>query len=211
MKNLILVLLSGMLLFSCAPQIYKSANFDAVKQTQEVVAVVPFHASFDPQRLPKRIQGKDLDRVIMHTGYSLQKHAYYYIHNKTYIKGLSIQLQDISLTNDILEAAGIGYDDLMLMDKGELCELLGVDGVISGNIRMSKPMSDAAALVSGVLAGFWGPTNETYMTMTIHNKHESQLIWRYSFQARGSVGSSSEKISRKLIRNVSRHFPYTRN
>lgn len=175
-----------------------------------MVAVVPFHASFDPQRLPRGLRAEDLDQASMYTSYSLQKHAYYYLHNKAYIKGLSIQLQDIRVTNHILEAAGISFDDLMLMEKGELCEILGVDGVISGNIRMSKPMSDVAALTSGLLAGVWGSTNETYMTMTIHNRQDSQLIWRYSFQARGSIGSSSEKMTRKLIRNVSRHFPYGR-
>jgi hypothetical protein len=86
MKQLLLLLLSGWLLMSCAPQIYKSANFDTIKQTQEVVAVLPFDATFDPRRLPRGIRMEELDKVSLHTSYALQQHAYYYLLNRTYIK-----------------------------------------------------------------------------------------------------------------------------
>lgn len=208
MKYLILVVLAGIMFASCAPQIYQARNFETIKQTQEVIAVLPFDASFDLHRLPKGVKGGDIDKALFHTSYSVQKHAYYYLLDKSYIKRLNIRLQDIRLTNEILEESGISFEEMILMDKGELCKELGVDGVISGNIRMSRPMSDGAALVAGVFAGVWGATNETHMTMTIHNKQNSQLLWRYSFQARGAIGSSSQGMTRRLIRNVARHFPY---
>lgn len=209
MRLLILVVLTGWLFASCAPQIYQASNFEAVKQRQEVIAVLPFDASFSLHRLPKGVRGEDVDEALLNTSLSVQNYAYYYLLNKTYIKGLSIQLQDIRLTNEILEKSGISLEEAMLMDKGELCDVLEVDGLISGNIRMSRPLSEGAALLSGILAGVWGTTHETHMTMTIHDKQESQLLWRYSFQARGSIGSSSQKMTRRLIRNISRHFPYS--
>lgn len=202
------MVITGILLASCSPQIYKANNFDSIKSTQKIVAVLPFETSFDLQRLPKGVQAEDLQKVIEFTSYSIQTHAYFFLLDKTYIKNPGIRFQDFRTTNEILEESGVSYEELMLMDKGELCEKLGVDGVISGNIRMNRPMSDGAALITGVFSGVWGTTHEAFMTMTIHDKVDSKLLWRYSFQARGTVGSSSQKITRRLIKNVARHFPY---
>lgn len=73
---------------------------------------------------------------------------------------------------------------------------------------MSKPMSDGAAIVVGLLIGAWGPTNETNVSLTIHEYTDSNLLWKYDFVAKGSVGSSSEQLTNALMRNVSKRFPY---
>jgi hypothetical protein len=48
-----------------------------------------------------------------------------------------------------LKKAGLSYEDITLEDKGELCRLLKVDGIISGKAAMSKPMSEGAAVAVG--------------------------------------------------------------
>lgn len=112
------------------------------------------------------------------------------------------------MTNALLKKAGLDYDDLSTMSKSELCNLLDVDCVISGKITMSKPMSDGAAIAIGLLVGAWGPTNETNVSMTIHEKTNASLLWKYDYVANGSVGSSSERLTNALMKNVSRRFPY---
>jgi hypothetical protein len=41
-----------------------------------------------------------------------------------------------------------------------MCQILGVDGILTSNYSLSKPMSEGAAIALGVIAGVWGPTNE---------------------------------------------------
>lgn len=71
-------------------------------------------------------------------------------------------------------------------------------------------MSEGAAIAVGILVGAWGATNKTDVSMTIHDKKDSKLLWKYDYLAQGSVGSSPEQLARALMRNVSKRFPYKR-
>lgn len=120
----------------------------------------------------------------------------------------TIDFQDVDKTNSILAKAGIEYKDLATKDKGELCELLGVDGVVSGKILMSKPVSDGTAIAIGVFAHAWVATNQVDMFMTIHDKKDSKLLWKYDYHAKGGLSSSTDQLTRTFMINVSKRFPY---
>ena len=104
--------------------------------------------------------------------------------------------------------AGIAYADLRTKSRKELAQLLGVDAVISSNVRMDKPMSDGAALAVGAVFGVWGSTNKANTTINIHEGSTGNLMWKYQYQAEGSVGSSPDNLVDALMRNASRNFPY---
>ena len=73
-------------------------------------------------------------------------------------------------TNAILKKNNLTYAHISLKDRAELCQLLGVDGVVTGKISMSKPMSEGAAVAVGLLVGAWGATNKTDVTISVHDK-----------------------------------------
>lgn len=210
MKKLSLFLFMAAVLFtSCGPQIYQAKTFNQVKSEHKKIAILPFDAVTKYRKLPKGMTEENIKEANEATGFAVQGHSYSYF-LKQYAKNkYTIEFQDIDKTNALLGKAGISYDDLKTMDKAEICELLNVDCVISGKVSMSKPMSDGAAIVVGVLLGSWGPTNETNVSMTIHDRKEASLLWKYDFVAKGSVGSSSEQLTKALMRNVSRRFPYS--
>jgi hypothetical protein len=111
-------------------------------------------------------------------------------------------------TNSRLSKAGISYADLRTKSRKELAELLGVDAVISSNVRMDKPMSEGAAVAVGLAFGVWGNTNKAMTTINIHEAKGGDLMWKYQYEASGSVGSSPDNLVNALMRNASKNFPY---
>lgn len=201
----IIALCCVLTLNACSPTIYKSNNFESSKETVKTVAILPFSVSNSGTRLPKGTTAETLKESQRKTGYDIQSNAYSWFlqRQKNYI----ISFQDVDRTNALLNTAGKNYDDISLMDKGELCKLLNVDAIISGKATLSKPMSEGAAVALGLLVGAWGTTNRTTTTLTIHDG-KSDLLWKYDFAASGSIGSNSESLVNALMRNASKKFPY---
>lgn len=139
------------------------------------------------------------------TGYDIQGNSYTWFLQRQ--KHYSINFQDIDKTNALLKKANISFDNIALQDKAELCKLLGVDGIISGKATMLKPMSEGAAIALGLLVGAWGSTNKTPTSLTIHDT-QGNLLWKYENTESGSVGSSAESLTKALMKNVSKKFPY---
>jgi hypothetical protein len=192
-------------LVSCGPTIYKSNNFESSKKTVKTLALLPFNVSIDSKRLPKGITIETLKESQEKTGYDIQNKAYTWLLHRQ--KDYSVTFQDVDRTNALLKKANISFDNIALQDKADLCKLLGVDGIISGKAIMSKPMSEGAAVAVGLLVGAWGSTNKTTATLSVHDA-SGNLLWKYDYDASGSVGSSSESLAGSLMKNASKKFPY---
>lgn len=118
---------------------------------------------------------------------------------------ISPEIQEVEVTNAILRKAGYPENNFAPM---ELCELLGVDGIMGSNFSMTKPMSQGAAIALGVVFGAWGATNEVTVTLNIKDCANKKLIWNYDHKFSGSVGSSPARLVDGLMRNASRKMPY---
>jgi len=209
-QKLILLLVAAVFLTSCGPQIYKAANFEKIRKNQKILAILPFKATVDLKKLPKGTTVESLKESNKSTGYSVQSNIYSEFLKKISKNKYDIEFQDIDKTNAILATNKITYEEMLLKDKSELCKILGVDGVISGDIRMSQPMSEAGAIALQVLAGASGSTNKTEIALTIHNKEDGKLLWKYDYQASGRIGSSAESLTKDLMKKVAKKFPYKR-
>ncbi len=204
LKTLILLSLV-VLLAACGPTIYKSAGFEDSKSSIKKLAILPFTVSIDSKKLPKGVTVENIMESQMKTGYDMQGVAYKWLLQRE--KNYTTQFQDVDKTNALLKKANITYDNLSTSEKGELATLLGVDGVISGRATLSKPMSEAGAIVVAVLIGGLGSTNKATTALTIHDT-KSDLLWKYDYQASGSLGSNAESLTNALMRNASKKYPY---
>ena len=115
------------------------------------------------------------------------------------------EIQEVETTNAKLKKAG--YPETP-MTNTELCQVLGVDGIMSSNFALSKPMSEGAAIAVGLLIGAWGPTNEVRTILSISDCQNKKLIWNYEHKLSGSVGSSASRIVDQLMRYSSSKMPY---
>ncbi len=103
---------------------------------------------------------------------------------------------------------GITSDNISSYTKSDIAHKLGVDAVISGTIRRSKPMSSGSAIALGVLFGAWGSTNRVDITINLHDGSNNVLLWKYDHQASGTIGSSPEELAKSLMNSISKQFPY---
>ncbi|MDH5609661.1 MAG: hypothetical protein OEY56_09275 [Cyclobacteriaceae bacterium] len=122
----------------------------------------------------------------------------------------TVEFQDVDMTNSILLENGISYAELRKKSKSEIASLLGVDAIISGRISRDKPMSEAAALITGLLIGYYGSTNKVYVSLSIHDGADASLLWNFDHTLSGSLGSNPESLTKALFNQVSRKFPYLR-
>jgi hypothetical protein len=209
-KNLLAKLSLVALLISCGPKIYKSSEFDAAFAKHKTVAILP--ADVTSKLRPneaKKVTAEQLEEMNAKTGYDIQDKMYSWFLRRSEKFQYTVTFQDVTRTNVLLKQAGINYKDLDLKDRAELAKLLGVDAVIQNKSSMDKPMSEGAAVALGLLVGVWGNTNNVQTTINIHDGKTGHLLWKYDYQASGSVGTSTTRLVDALMRNASKKFPYS--
>lgn len=209
MKRLLLIAALPFLFVACGPKIYQSNEFSSVASTHKTVAVLPAIVSIQLRpNQAKKISEEDIKNNELSTGYGVQDKMYSWFLRRQDKMNYTVTFQDVSQTNALLKKANLSYEDLRTTSKKELADLLGVDAVISTDIDMEKPMSEGAAVTVGLLVGVWGSTNKANITINIHEHVKGDLIWKYDYEASGSVFNSKDELVNGLMRNASRKFPY---
>ena len=195
---------------SCGPKIYKSSAFDAALTKHKTVAILPADVStrLRPNEA-KKVTVEQLNDINEKTGFAIQDKIYSWFLRRSDKYQYTVTFQDITRTNALLKQAGISYNDLATKDRTELSKLLGVDAVLENRTSLDKPMSDGAAVAMGVIFGVWGNTNSAQTTINIHDGKSGNLLWKYDYEAAGSIGSSADKLVNALMRNASKKFPYS--
>ena len=210
MNKLLLTTIFAVVLLSCGPKIYKSSEFDSAFAKHKTVAILPAEVTsrLRPNEA-KKVTAEQIEEQNEKTGYDIQDKMYSWFLRRSEKYKYTVTFQDVSRTNALLKQAGIDYKNMAAKDKVEIAKILGVDAVIQNRSSMDKPMSEGAAVALGLLVGVWGSTNNVQTTINIHDGKSGSLLWKYDYQASGTVGSSTTKLVDALMRNASKKFPYS--
>lgn len=208
--SLLLKFLAILFFTSCGPKIYKSSEFDAAFAKHKIVAILPADVSthLRPNEA-KKLTPDQLADINEKTGYDIQDKMYSWFLRRSDKYHYTVTFQDVTKTNALLKQAGLSYKDIVSKDRADLAKLLGVDAVIQNRSSMEKPMSEGAAVALGLLVGVWGNTNNVQTTINIHDGKTGHLLWKYDYEAAGSIGSSTTKLVDALMRNAAKKFPYS--
>lgn len=199
--KIILFLLISVALSSCA-KIYYSPDAYTLANRQESIAILLPSVSI---AAGKRVEAEALKEQQRTEAVNFQKEIYSWMLRRKMQGKITKEIQDIEYSNAILKKAG--YPETP-MTTAEICELLKVDGLITSNWGLSKPMSDGAAVALGLLAGAWGATNEIRASLSITDCNGKKLIWNYDHKLSGGVGSSPSRIVDQVMRSASKKMPY---
>jgi hypothetical protein len=210
-KKLFFAALS-IVLFSCGPKIYKSTELSSALSQHKSVAILPaqVNISLRPNEA-KKLTPAQIEEMATKTGYDIQEKMYGWFLRRSDKFNYTVTFQDVTRTNAKLKEAGINYVDLKNTDRAKLAKILGVDAVMQDRASMEKPMSEGAAVAVGLLVGAWGSTNKVETTIDIHDGVSGNLLWKYDYEAQGSVGSSTTNLVDALMRNASKKFPYSKS
>ncbi|MCP9752907.1 hypothetical protein [Ferruginibacter sp. HRS2-29] len=194
---------------SCAPKIYKTEDFESKTASHKIVAILPAEVTIALRpNEKKRTTVEQLRESEEKTGTMIQDKMYSWFLRRSGKFKYTVQFQDISKTNALLLQNNIRYADMKAHTKEELAKLLGVDAVISTSASMQKPMSEGAAVAMSLLIGYAGSTNDVQTAISINEATKGDLVWKYDYNATGSVGSNPDRLVNALMRNASKKFPY---
>jgi hypothetical protein len=210
MKKLIysIILLFGALEISAqetAKQIFTAQNLPAVLSVHKNVAIVPFRVTIGYKRMPKGfdLEGNRLEE--QKSGLNLQQGMYTYLLRRS--TDYFVSFQDVERTNALLRKAGV-IDKIDETLPDELCKILGVDAVIKCSYAYEKTGSEAGSIAVAVLFGVASKTGSGNLTMQINNGLDGALLWRFYKEMNETAFSSGNEIMERMMRKVSRNFPY---
>ena len=198
-----------LILSGCAT-IYTTPNFDSTKNQHSILAILPFDVTIVARRLPKGVTLEMLKEMEKDEAYVIQGEVYKFFLRQLNRNAYTINFQDIDRTNSLLLRAGINFDNMRNYTKDEIARILNVDSLLSGTVHRAKPMSAGAAIATTILFNWTGVTNKVDVGVAIHNGDDGNLLWKYNHAYSGGIGSSSENLTRALMRHISKKFPYNR-
>jgi hypothetical protein len=201
MKHLLIILTIGILFSSCA-KIFYSPDAYILAKKQKIIAIIPPKVSITAK---KNINVEVLIEQQKTESINFQKEMYSWLLKRKSQGYFTPELQDLETTNTLLKRAG--YPDTP-MTTLEICEILKVDGILSSNYSLSKPMSEGAAIAAAIFFGAYGSTNEVYVTLTINDCDNKKMIWNYNHKYSGSIGSSQSRLVDGLMKHSSKKMPY---
>lgn len=203
------VVSAAVMMTACAT-VYTDENFAEFQDVHKKVAILPFDVTIERKKIPEDMTMEMLDAAEKEEQDLFQKQLYTQFLNR-YEKGkYSVTFQDIDETNVLMRRSGMDGENMADFTKAEIGKALGVDSVISGQIKRSKPMSTGAAIATTFLFGF-GSTNKVNVNMNIHDSESGTLLWSYDHEMSGGLTTSAEGVARSLMKDTAKKFPYEKD
>jgi len=209
MKHYILILF---LIFSGASanaqkNIYESAKFDDLSAEHEVLAILPFLTHLE---LKNEISETELKALEEKEGRAVQDALETYFSKRKKKKKFYVDFQNVKNTNAILAQNDITYDNIDVYTIKQLSEILGVDGIISGNLDLNILLSKGVSTEFRLMDYFSGDSNYGRIGIKISDAFTGKLLWKYEKQINKKSGRNTEDLIDRMMKLATRKFPYDR-
>ena len=155
-KSIFLLVVAAFMLQSCA-KIFYTPDARSLAQNQRIIAIAPPKVSIAAK---KNIDGAALIEQQKTESVNFQREMYSWMLKRKMQGTISVEIQDVETTIALLIKAGVNEGKILTPD--ETCRLLGVDGILTSNYSLTKPMSEGAAIAVGLLTGSTGNYKRSY-------------------------------------------------
>ena len=200
-KSIFLLVVAAFILQSCA-KIFYAPDAKSLAMNQKVIAIAPPKVSIAPR---KNVEADALIEQQKTESVNFQREMYSWMLKRKMQGTISVDIQDVETTIALLSKAGV--NDGKLLTPDDMCQILGVDGILTSNYALTKPMSEGAAIAVGLIAGVWGATNEATASLSIHDSGTNKMIWNYDHKLSSSLSTPARLVD-DLMRQASRKMPY---
>lgn len=196
----------------------KSKSFDEDTASHQRIAVVPFKAKLKlTEKQKENVTTAEIKNMELEQGKDVQNAVEFYLIGKK----MKVTVQSASMTNSKLSDARINFEQINDHDATKLCQILGVDAIVSGYIETEKPMSEelatgldiAKGLETSLIGTSFGSavntsTNRGRCQVSLFNGTNGDRLWSYSEDLELQKGSTTQDIISALMRRGARKFPY---
>lgn len=206
MKKIILALLLFAGPFAQGQKdIYLSDRFDELSDQHRVLAILPFFTHLDLDDAPNRSERRKLEEK---EGYAVQEALETYFGRGRRKKKFTVDFQNVAETNALLAKQQITYDNVDRYTIKELSELLGVDGIISGNLDVNVLLSQGIPSEMSFLDFFLGEADYGRIGIKISDGSTGKLLWKYEQEISRKSGKDTDELIDKMMKKAARKFPY---
>jgi len=200
-RSLFLLIAVTILLQSCA-KVFYTPDARSLANHHEIIAIIPPTVSIAAR---KKVDGYALIEQQKTESVTFQREMYSWMLKRKMQGTIFVDIQDVETTNSKL--ANAGFYKGQLLTPVEMCNILGVDGILTSNYSLSKPMSEGAAIAFALLFDVWVATNQATASLSIHDQSANKMIWNYDHKLSSSLGSPARLVD-DLMRQASREMPY---
>lgn len=206
MKNVfILILFFTSTIALAQKNIYEHRRFDELSLEHEVLAIVPFITNLD---LENEVDSNELAKLAQTEGYAVQNALETYFSRRKKRKKFNVDFQNIKDTNAILSQNNITYADLDIYTTQQLCEILKVDGIISGTLKLNILLSEGVPTDFSLLDYFRGDADYGRIGIKVSDGETGKLLWKYEKGITKKTGKNTTELIDKMMKIASRKFPY---
>ncbi|CAM3596140.1 hypothetical protein ZORO111903_16770 [Zobellia roscoffensis] len=208
MKNIFFAaFLLTSILANAQKNIYESDKFDALSDSHQVLAIVPFLANLE---LKDDISHEELNALEQKEGYAVQNALETYFSKRKKKKKFNVDFQDVKNTNAILAQNNIDYNNIDVYTTKQLSEILGVDGIISGNMDLNVLLSKGIPTEFSFMDYFSGDANYGRIGVKISDGTSGKLLWKYEKKINKKSGKNTTDLIDRMMKLAARKFPYDR-
>ncbi|MUH36286.1 hypothetical protein D9O36_10580 [Zobellia amurskyensis] len=200
-------LLLTTVLVNAQKNIYESDKFDDLTDNHEVLAIIPFLANLE---LKDDISKEELRTLEQKEGYAVQNALETYFSRRKKKKKFSVEFQDVKNTNAILAQNNIDYNTIDVYTTKQLSEILGVDGIISGNMDLNVLLSKGIPTEFSFMDYFSGDANYGRIGVKISDGTTGKLLWKYEKKINKKSGKNTTDLIDRMMKLAARKFPYDR-
>ncbi len=206
MKKIVSIIVFLAVTMASAPKnIYENRKFDELTEEHEVLAMMPFIAYLE---LKEVVDRDELKVLAEREGYAVQNALETYFSKRKQRKKFNVDFQNINNTNALLAQNGIDYDNIDIHTTQELCKILDVDGIISGNLNLNILLSEGVPTDFNLLDYFSGDANYGRIGVKISDGESGKLLWKYENEISKKTGKNTTELIDKMMKAASRKFPY---
>lgn len=206
-KIALLLIFFGALATNAQKNIYESIRFDELSSEHQELAIIPFITKLD---LDDNVSKSELRTLEEKEGYAVQNALETYFSKRKKKKKFSVEFQNIKNTNAILAQNDITFNNIDVYTIKELSEILGVDGIISGNIDLNVLLSNGVSTDFSFMDYFSGSANYGRIGVKVSDGNTGKLLWKYEKEINKKSGKNTNDLIDRMMKLAARKFPYDR-
>ena len=204
---MLLILLWSPIVLTAQKNIYESAKFDELALEHRTLAILPFLTNLDLDEEMSKQELKDLEG---REGYAVQDALETYFLKRRKKKKFQVEFQNTKDTKAILGQNDITYENIDVYTIKQLSEILGVDGIISGNLDLNILLSKGIPTGFSILDYFSGDSDYGRIGIKISDGITGKLLWKYEKEINKKSGKNTTDLIDKMMKQAARKFPYDR-
>ncbi len=200
-----LLLFIPLLSLQAQKNIYESSKFESLSEDHKILAIIPFFTNLE---LKEEVDESDLTKLEEREGYAVQDALETYFGRGKKRKKFSVDFQNTNNTNAILAQNSITYENIDTYTIKELSEILGVDGIVSGNMNLNILLSEGIPSKFSFIDYILGDANYGRIGIKVSDGNTGKLLWKYEKEINKKSGRNTTDLIESMMKKATRKFPY---